>query len=89
LRDLAPSADLWRWFAHRPERWGEFLTRYFAELDGKKKLWWPLAQAARKERVTLLYSTRDPVRNCAVALQQYLFAKLSSPGFLTRSPARN
>ncbi|GBD31796.1 hypothetical protein HRbin33_00756 [bacterium HR33] len=89
LRDLAPSAALWRRFKDRPDRWGEFLTRYFAELDAKRRLWWPLAQAARKERVTLLYSTRDPLHNCAVALRQYLFAKLSSPGFLYRNSAKN
>lgn len=89
LRDLAPSSGLWRWFGQRPERWGEFLNRYFAELDAKKKLWRRLVQAARRERVTLLYWERDPVHNCAVALQQYLLSQLSSPAFLSRHPARN
>jgi len=31
LRDIAPSAELRRWFAHRPERWPEFRRRYLTE----------------------------------------------------------
>jgi uncharacterized protein YeaO (DUF488 family) len=33
LRDIAPSAELRRWFAHRPERWPEFRRRYLTELQ--------------------------------------------------------
>ena len=31
-KDVAPSADLRRWFNHDPARWDEFKTRYRAEL---------------------------------------------------------
>ena len=31
LRDIAPSAELRCWFAHRPERWPEFRRRYLTE----------------------------------------------------------
>jgi uncharacterized protein YeaO (DUF488 family) len=65
------------------------LTRYFAELDAKKKLWWPLVQSARKERVTLLYSSSDPVHNCAAALQRYLLAKVSFLPFRARNTVGN
>jgi len=32
LRDVAPSAELRRWFDHDVERWPEFRRRYLAEL---------------------------------------------------------
>src|SRR5881628_1526134 len=32
LKDVAPSADLRKWFSHDPKKWPEFRRRYFAEL---------------------------------------------------------
>ncbi|WP_441248622.1 DUF488 domain-containing protein [Kitasatospora sp. McL0602] len=32
LRDLAPSTELRRWYAHEPDRYPEFRRRYRAEL---------------------------------------------------------
>jgi uncharacterized protein YeaO (DUF488 family) len=32
LRDVAPSAELRRWFGHDPAKWAEFRRRYAAEL---------------------------------------------------------
>lgn len=73
-KDVAPSADLRRWFSHRPERWEEFVARYRAEFET------PEAQAEiatihalrRKSRVTLLYAAHDEALNNAVALRDYL-----------------
>ena len=36
-QDLAPSAELRRWFAHDPKRFGEFRRRYTAELEGQEE----------------------------------------------------
>ncbi|MEO1166004.1 MAG: DUF488 family protein, partial [Chloroflexota bacterium] len=33
LKDIAPSNELRKWFAHDPEKWEVFKTRYKAELD--------------------------------------------------------
>src|SRR5688572_198254 len=33
LKDVAPSTDLRKWFAHDPKRWDEFCKRYRAELQ--------------------------------------------------------
>ncbi len=33
LKEIAPSPELRRWYAHRPERWTEFQARYHAEID--------------------------------------------------------
>lgn len=76
LRDVAPSHELRKWFAHDPARWEEFRRRYFAELDAHPEAWQPLVQAAASRDVTLLYSSRDREHNNAVALRDYVLAHL-------------
>lgn len=82
LRDVAPSDELRRWFAHDPTRWDEFRRRYFAELDQRPEAWRPLIEAARRGDVTLVFSARDTQNNNAVALKDYL------DGQLPRKPKR-
>jgi uncharacterized protein YeaO (DUF488 family) len=72
LKDVAPSAELRRWFQHDPDKWQEFRRRYFAELKGRPEACHPIRAAARRGNVTLLYSARDSGHNNAVALRQYL-----------------
>jgi uncharacterized protein YeaO (DUF488 family) len=75
LKDVAPSTDLRRWFAHDPEKWEEFRRRYAAELDAHPQALRPLLDAAAAGDVTLLYSARDRERNSAVVLRDYLMAR--------------
>lgn len=72
LKAVAPSPALRRWFGHDPEKWPEFRRRYFAELGERAVALAPLRAAARKGRVTLVYSARDTEHNAAVALRDYL-----------------
>ncbi len=76
LKEVAPSEELRRWFAHDPAKWEEFQRRYFAELEAKPEAWRPLLQAARKGTVTLLFGARDTEHNNAVALKRFLESKL-------------
>ena len=75
LKQVAPSDGLRRWFAHDPAKWPEFQRRYQAELDATPEVWQPLLRAARRGRVTLLYSARDTEHNNALALRAYLDEK--------------
>jgi uncharacterized protein YeaO (DUF488 family) len=75
IRDVAPSTELRRWFAHDPAKWAEFRRRYFAELDEHPEAWLPLVEAAARGKVTLLYSARDTEHNSAVALAEYLYGR--------------
>jgi len=68
VKEVVPSDALRRWFGHKPEKWTVFQKRYFAELDQKREAW--------RGNVTLLFSARDAERNNAVALRDYLMAKL-------------
>lgn len=72
LKDVAPSADLRRWFSHDPAKWTTFQHKYFAELDAHPDAWAPLAEAARHGPITLVYSARDTEHNNALALASYL-----------------
>lgn len=72
LKDIAPSAELRRWFAHQPERWPEFRRRYFTELDRHPEIVAGLRAALGKGTVTLLYAAKDTQYNNAQALLEYL-----------------
>jgi uncharacterized protein YeaO (DUF488 family) len=72
LRDVAPSAELRRWFGHRPERWEEFRHRYVAELRHN-----PAVDQLRelcRRRATLVYAAKDEVHNQAQVLLEFLDA---------------
>jgi uncharacterized protein YeaO (DUF488 family) len=71
LKDVAPSTDLRKWFAHRPDRWGEFQRRYFLELQTSPAIT-QLRALTQVGPVTLLYAARDTDHNEAVALAAFL-----------------
>lgn len=86
LKDVAPSSALRRWFSHDPAKWAEFKRKYFAELDANPAAWQQLIEAARKGRLSLIYSSRDSDHNNAVALAEYLARRLrSAPAKRSRS----
>ena len=72
LKDVAPSPELRKWFAHEPARWHEFQKRYQAELKANPDAWKPLLEAAKQGDVTLLYSARDTEHNSALLLKEFL-----------------
>lgn len=71
-KDIAPSTELRQWFAHDPEKWGEFRKRYLSELKDRKAQAQKLLSEARSQRLTLLYAARDQRHNHALVLKEYL-----------------
>ncbi|MGC2213832.1 MAG: DUF488 family protein, partial [Silvibacterium sp.] len=59
LKDVAPSAELRKWFSHDPAKWNEFRSRYFAELEANPDAWQAIIAATRHGTVTLIYSSHD------------------------------
>jgi uncharacterized protein YeaO (DUF488 family) len=84
LKDVGPTTELRKWFSHDPEKWPQFRERYFRELDSRPETWQPILSAARRRRVTLVYSSHDEEHNNAVALKEYLQARARK-----RPPSRN
>jgi uncharacterized protein YeaO (DUF488 family) len=72
LKEIAPSDELRKWFAHDPAKWKAFLKKYKAELDdnpAKREL---LQLIKKHRRVTFLYSAKEEKNNNAWALLQWL-----------------
>ena len=65
MKEIAPSAELRRWFGHEPAKWPEFARRYRRELRGQRPLVHRLAKLAAHRRVTLVYGARDEAHNDA------------------------
>jgi uncharacterized protein YeaO (DUF488 family) len=75
LKEIAPTNDLRKWFAHDPAKWPEFKTRYHAELKHNPEQMALLHQAIAKAPATLLYGAKDIDHNEAVALLEVLNRK--------------
>ena len=72
LKEVAPSTELRKWFAHEPGKWEAFLQRYRDELARQPAALARLAALAGAGRVTLLFGAREPRHNHAVALKAFL-----------------
>ena len=72
LKDVAPSNELRKWFAHDPTKWPEFKARYQAELKQNPAQVALLKQAVAKGPATLIYGAKDEEHNEAVVLQKLL-----------------
>jgi len=72
LKDLAPSAELRKWFGHDPKKWHGFRRRYHTELKQRGDQRQLIKSKAQGGRVTLVYGARDREHNEAVVLQQLL-----------------
>ena len=75
LKDVAPSTELRKWFAHDPDKWAEFRQSYLAELRDQSEALSQLRAHMRKGCVTLLYGAKDEAHNNAVVLKTLLEGK--------------
>ena len=75
LKEVAPSPELRKWYAHDPDRWEEFRRRYRAELDDKGEVLDDLRRRLQQGPVTFVFAARDQEHNSAVLLRDYLERK--------------
>lgn len=73
-KDVAPSADLRRWYGHEPSRFDEFSRRYLAELamPPASAAVAHLLAVARQRPVVLVTATRDVEHSGARVLHDHL-----------------
>lgn len=79
-KDLSPSTELRKWFAHDPDRWTEFRKRYRAELTqghAAARIREILSAAKSSKTITLLYGAKDTEHNEAVVLRA-LFERVAA-----------
>ena len=72
MKEIAPSAELRKWFGHEPAKWAEFQRRYKAELRQHHAELERLREIATKGALTLVYGARDEQHNDAVVLREVL-----------------
>ena len=80
-KDVAPSTDLRKWYAHDPAKFAEFSRRYTAELatGAPRAALDELAARAAAGPVTLLTATRDAAHSEAAVLAGLLRQPGSDP----------
>jgi len=72
LKDIAPSTELRKWFAHDPAKWPEFKKKYISELKKKSGLVEKLRAEAKKGTITLLFAAKDVEHDNAVVLKELI-----------------
>jgi len=72
LKDIAPSAELRRWFEHDPNKWNEFRRRYLEELERNSKTVDELREKIGQSTATLLYGAKDVEHNHAIVLMDFI-----------------
>jgi uncharacterized protein YeaO (DUF488 family) len=72
LKEIAPSTELRKWFAHDPGKWKSFRGRYETEIRHNDDLFKVLKQKASEGTITLVYGARDQKHNEALVLKQFL-----------------
>jgi uncharacterized protein YeaO (DUF488 family) len=72
LKDLAPSAELRKWFGHDPKKWKQFQSCYREELREQQAALQLIKEISKESTVTLLYGARDEEHNQAIALKKLL-----------------
>jgi len=71
-KEISPSTALRRWYGHDPEKWPEFKSRYFEELDANPNGVQELLSYVGRETVTFVYSSKEQRLNNAFALREYI-----------------
>ena len=72
LKDVAPSAELRKWFGHDPAKWEAFKKRYWDELRHNQPAVEALREHVKNGAVTFVYAARDEKHNGALALREFL-----------------
>ena len=71
-KEVAPSPELRRWFAHRPELWLEFQIRYQGELAANLAEIKQLKSLCADKRITFVFAARDQDLISARILRDFL-----------------
>lgn len=74
-KEITPSSELRKWFAHKEAHFEVFAKLYVEELNTKKEEIKRLKYIAQEYSITLLYAAKNPMINHAIILKNYLLEK--------------
>jgi uncharacterized protein YeaO (DUF488 family) len=72
LKEVAPSDELRKWYAHDPKKWLKFKEKYFKELGHKRDFVNLVLKKTKEGNLTLLFGSKEEKFNNAVALKEYM-----------------
>lgn len=73
MKEIAPSTELRKWFAHDTEKWDEFTKRYTEELTENKQMLLDIKKLEQEHQtITILYGAKDTEHNQAQVLLKVL-----------------
>jgi uncharacterized protein YeaO (DUF488 family) len=72
MKDIAPSDELRKWFAHREDRWATFRNRYLEELQRNRPQLERLLGMCERGTVTLVFAARNEQYNNARVIREWL-----------------
>ena len=71
-KEITPSTELRKWYAHDPEHWEVFQQYYKAELVEQAKMLQQIRAMAKQEQVTLITAAKSKDYNHVIVLKQVL-----------------
>jgi uncharacterized protein YeaO (DUF488 family) len=77
LPEVAPTTVLRKWFSHNPAKWKDFKEKYLEEIrtNNSESILKLTKYIKDKDVITLLYSTKDEIRNNAIVLKEHFESK--------------
>ena len=80
-KELAPTERLREFYHHDPKLWSAFQTRFREEMKAPAaiKTLTRLGELSKNGTVTLVFGSREPVRNNAAVVQEVLAAFVQNP----------
>lgn len=72
LKDVGPTDELRKWFAHDPKKWVRFKEKYVKELKENPAFEDLVDLARTNDPLTLLYATQDIRHNQAIVVKSML-----------------
>jgi uncharacterized protein YeaO (DUF488 family) len=77
-KEVAPSAELRKWYRHEADKWEKFKRRYFAELDRRSNDVKKLVDLLQSGPCTFLFASKECELNNAHALRDYMLENLQN-----------
>lgn len=77
-KDLAPSTELRKWYAHDPSKWTRFKEKYWKELEQKEDQLSKLSKESMQHTITFVFASKEKKLNNATALKEYIETKLKN-----------
>jgi uncharacterized protein YeaO (DUF488 family) len=88
LKEVGPSDELRKWYAHDPKKWVRFKQRYLKELKGSRAFEEIIDLARTNDTLTLLFATQEVKHNNAIVLAAAIEKELAKIAKRLKQPIR-